>query len=51
LAWIDAEFGMGERSAQHLISVAEFVDSNPNHGSYLEEMSASLSAAELFVTA
>lgn len=36
----DAEFGLGERSARHLMSIAEFVDANRHHGSDLEGMSA-----------
>lgn len=40
LKWIEAEFGLGERSAQHLMNVAHLIDSNPNHGSDLENLSA-----------
>ena len=39
LSWIDAEFGMSERAAQHLMSVSGFVDANPNSCAVLEGMS------------
>lgn len=40
LKWIDAEFSLSERSAQNLISMAKFVDSNPQHVAVLENFSA-----------
>jgi predicted ribosome quality control (RQC) complex YloA/Tae2 family protein len=39
LKWIDAEFGLGERSAQHLMNVAQMIDSNPNSRTDLEKLS------------
>lgn len=39
LKWIDAEFNLGERSAQHLMNIAQLIDSNPNSRTDLEKLS------------
>ncbi|QIX20224.1 DUF3102 domain-containing protein [Agrobacterium pusense] len=36
LKWIEAEFGLGERSAQNLMSMAQYVDANPQHAAVLK---------------
>ncbi|MBP0578980.1 DUF3102 domain-containing protein [Labrys sp. LIt4] len=39
LKWIDAEFGMSERTAQRLMSIADMIDSNPTNRTDLEQLS------------